>query len=234
MAKLRRQWAKSCIGYLHVFMVLLWLGPGTAAAELPLLSLPAMGSESWRTDLLTGTNQVGLGTYLPFPCTQESDGLVVEARQGFHRAAFSADAAYHLRFAPSYGEVLTDDLNVAMQVGLHVHTATRFTDDAGLGPALGFSLSRMMRDVPVAQYVEGFVGLQGSTQMAPGSARLDVPVRASLGLQGRVGAVHLLLVARGGYEDLRLGLGSRRTVEATLAVGLWHFEEEFSRFTRYR
>jgi hypothetical protein len=234
MTQQKRPWAKSVVGFIHVVLVLLCLGPGTAAAELPLLSLPAMGSESWRTDLLAGTNQVGIGTYLPFPCTHESDGLVLEARQGFHRAAFSADAAYHLRITPSYRDVLSDELNVAMQWGLHVHTATRASDDAGVGPALGFSVSRLTRDVPVAEYLEGFVGVQGATVIAPGSARLDVPVRASLGLQGRVGKVHLLLVARGGYDDLRLVLGNKPTVEATLAVGLWHFEEMFSRFTRQR
>ncbi|NMO17820.1 hypothetical protein HPC49_16715 [Pyxidicoccus fallax] len=215
-----------------VMMMVLCLGPGRAAAELPLLSLPSMGTVGLQTDVLAGSSSAGLGTYIPFPCTREADGLVLEARQGFRNAAFNAEAAYHLRFSPTHSDVLSDSLNVAMQLGLHLHTATRRSDEAGLGPALGFSLSRVLTDVPWKGYVEGFAGVQGSTVMSPSSARLDVPVRASLGLQGRVGRVHLMLVTRGGYDDFRRDFGGRPTVDATLAVGLWHFENLLDRVRR--
>lgn len=228
-----QKWALCRSGFLPIVMVLLWLGPGRAAAELPLLSLPAMGSGSWQTDLLAGTNQVGLGTYVPFPCTREADGLALEIRQGFHHAAFSADAAYHLRISPTHGDPVSPDLNVALQLGLHVHTATRTTDDAGLGPAMGLSVSRVLQDVPWTGYLEGFLGVQGAPMMAPGSGRLDLPVRASLGLQSRVGKLHLMLVTRGGYDDLKRASGGSPTFDATLAVGLWHFEEMFTRARRW-
>ncbi len=95
--------------------------------------------------------------------------------------------------------------------------------------AAELSLLSLPHSVPWDGYLEGFLGVQGATVMAPRSARLDVPVRGSLGLQGRVGKLHLMLVARGGYVDFRSQWGARPTVDTTLSVGLWHFEEAFTR-----
>jgi len=208
----------------HLVLLLLCMGPGRAAAELPLLSLPSKGMYDWQTSLLAGTREVGLGTYLPFPCTPPTDGLALEARHVFQGDAISVDAAYRLQLTESTRSYASRGFSAAMQLGVHVHSATWRSDEAGLGPAVGFSLSQATARVPWHGYLEGFMGVQGASVLSPSSARLEVPVRASVGVQGKVGDVHLMLVARGGWDDLRLDMGKRTALDATLSVGFLHFE----------
>jgi hypothetical protein len=223
MMESRPKWAPLSGGVVPALLLLLAVAPGRAAAELPLLSLPAKGVEAFHTDMLAGTDEVGLGLNLPFFCTAPADGLALEVRQGFLRSGLTVDAAYYLRLTPESHVSGPEGFNLAMQLGLHAHTASRYRDDAGVGPALGFSVSRLTRHVPWGGYLEGFLGVQAAPVLAPGSARLDVPVRGSVGLQGRVCDFHLMLVGRGGYDDLRSQWGARPTFDATFAVGVGLF-----------
>jgi hypothetical protein len=61
---MRRAIWRGC-GLLYVALFLLWLGPGSAKAELPRVSLPAAGQRHWHLDLLAGTHEVGASTYVP-------------------------------------------------------------------------------------------------------------------------------------------------------------------------
>lgn len=120
-----------------ILCTVLWLavlGPGRAAAELPLLSLGAPGDRQILNDLLVGSHQMGMGVLLPSPCTDETDGLAIETRQRYDNAAISIDAAYWTNFARQRDDL---PLGVSTQLGLHVRTATRDTEIAGLGPSLG-------------------------------------------------------------------------------------------------
>ncbi|MFP2926571.1 hypothetical protein ACLESO_15380 [Pyxidicoccus sp. 3LG] len=222
MKELERKCAPRVGGFFYVVMALLCLGPGRAAAELPLLSLPTKDRREFLSNVSGGTRAVGVGTYLAFPCTREVDGLAMEYRRGYKNSAGNFDAAYRLQFT-SLTDSETEGFNAATQLGVHMHSATRMSTETGLGPVLGFSMSRRTSDVPWRRgFLEGFVGVQGAGIMSPSSARLEVPVRASLGLQGKVGNVNLMLVTRGGWDDVKLGAGNRPVVDATLAIGLWH------------
>ena len=219
MTKLKRSgWA------IHIVLLMLCLGPGRAAAELPLLSIPSKGRHDFQTSLLAGTREVGLGTHVPFPCTRPTDGLALEARRGFKNNAFSFDAAYRLQLTRPKHASEPRGFNASTQLGLHVHTATPRSAEAGVGPAMGFSISRATAEVPWRGYLEGFLGVQGASVISPASSRIEVPVRASVGVQGKVGDVHLMLMARGGWDDIHLDRGQRTALDATLAVGLLHFE----------
>ncbi|NBD09231.1 hypothetical protein [Corallococcus silvisoli] len=203
----------------------LWLAvltPGRAAAELPLLSLGSLSDDELLSDVLVGSRQMGMGLVIPFPCTSETDGLALETRQRYSNAAISVDAAYWLKVAYQSAR---RPVGVETQLGLHVRTATRDSEYAGLGPSLGLTVSREF-DPPRCMCLNAlktFVGVQGSTVMSPANGQLQVPVRASLGLQARFRGFHFMLVGRGGWDDASLGFNARPTVDVTMAIGLVRF-----------
>ncbi|QDF04725.1 hypothetical protein [Myxococcus xanthus] len=216
-------WAESRWGV--ILCTVLWLAvlsPSRAAAELPLLSLGAKADDEILTDVLVGSHQMGMGLVLPFPCTEEIDGLALETRQRYDNAAISVDAAYWTQFAHQNRK---RPVGVSAQLGLHVRTATRTTEDAGLGPSVGLTVSHELvpPECMCLQEIRTFVGVQGTTVMSPSTGQLQVPLRASLGLQTRLHMLHLMLVGRGGWDDIRLGFSPRPVVEVTLGIGLIRF-----------
>ncbi|QSQ22541.1 hypothetical protein JY651_46790 [Pyxidicoccus parkwayensis] len=223
-------------------VVLLGMAPRDAAAELPLLSLPSVGMRPPGASTLVGSDSAGVGVFVPFKPNGSSgsgpvQSVVLEAARGYDNNAWTFDAAYHVQLTPPFagapcanpddsapsGEAVEciallvvepRRFNVAAQLGFHVRTATRDSDEAGLGPALGFSMSRRF---PLG---EAFLGVQGATVLSPSSGRLEVPVRASLGLQHELSRLRFMLVARGGWDDLRQGIDERLSFDASLSVGM--------------
>ncbi|RJS25192.1 hypothetical protein DRW03_08780 [Corallococcus sp. H22C18031201] len=201
------------------------LNPGRASAELPLLSVGLLTDQAIITDVLAGTGQMGASIALPFKCTRQLDGLVLETRQRYKNAAISVDAAYWMYASPPH-----EPMGVVTQLGLHVRTASSDSKDAGLGPSIGLSLTRdLIRrirdpfDAHGLDNLKAFAGLQGTAVMSPAHAQLQVPVRASLGLQASIANLHLMLAGRGGWEDMRLGFTPRPTFDVTFGVGFLDF-----------
>ena len=230
-------------------VVLLGMAPRDAAAELPLLSLPSVGMRPLGVSALAGTDAAGVGAFVPLNRDDWADGapvqgLAVETVRGYNNSAWVFDVAYHRQLTPQYtgapcgnpddrdedeppGEevqciaLLVAEprrFNVAMQLGAHLRTVTPDSDEAGPGTALGFSMSRRF------PFGEAFLGVQGAVVRVPANGRYGVPLRGSLGLQHEVaGLLRVMMVARGGWDDLRQGIGSRMSADATLSVGvdLW-------------
>ncbi|MCE9669995.1 hypothetical protein LY474_19535 [Myxococcus stipitatus] len=201
------------------------LTPGRASAELPILSVGLLTEQAIITDILAGTGQMGASIALPFKCTEQLDGLVLETRQRYTNAAISVDAAYWMSASKRYAP-----MGVVIQLGLHVRTASSDSEDAGLGPSIGLSLTRdLIRrirdpiDAPGLDNLKAFAGLQGTAVMSPAHAQLQVPVRVSLGLQASTKNLHLMLAGRGGWEDTRLGFTPRPTFDVTFGVGFLDF-----------
>ncbi|MFP2925986.1 hypothetical protein ACLESO_12355 [Pyxidicoccus sp. 3LG] len=227
MMQPRQTWTRA------FFMLLLCLGPVRAAAELPWLSLPATGLRNLQLDVIMGNQADGLGVYMPLRAYNEIDGLALEVREGNKNRNHGFDLAYHRQLTPvrtgsscDYcDDIITrpEDFNVAAQVGFHLRTATPYSNQAGLGPALGFSMSQRAslfgsRDMA---FLEGFAGVQGAAVLSPSSSRLEVPLRASLGVQAKLCFLHLMLATRAGWDDMRQGLNSRTSAEVNFSVGFW-------------
>ncbi|MCP3139575.1 hypothetical protein [Pyxidicoccus xibeiensis] len=213
-------------------MLLLCLGPARAAAELPWLTLPASGLRGLQLDLHVGNQADGVGVYVPIRPYNEVDGLALEVRQGNQNKNHGLDLAYHRQLTPARSGSSCNwcedlfywpkDFNVGAQVGFHLRTAAPYTNQAGLGPALGLSMARRAtlfgRDTG---FIEGFAGVQGAAVFSPSSSRLEVPLRASLGVQAKLCVFHLMLATRAGWDDMRQGLNSRTSAEVTFSIGFW-------------
>lgn len=224
----RESWGR---GGLLCMALLLCLGPGRAAAELPLLSLPSAGLHSWNLDVLVGTRQVGVGTFFEHQPFWGTGGLALEFKKDDRNGAFDFEAAYYQRLTDTLTAsscntcedifAVVQPYNVAAQLGLHAHTATRTSNAVGVGPAAGLSVSLNTQDAPWGGSLEGFVGVQSALMVTPARGRLGVPLRVSAGLQGSFWVLHLMLVGRAGWDDLRRDLGERPVYDATLGVGFF-------------
>ena len=221
----RASWGR---GGLLVVALLLGLSPGRAAAELPMLSLPATGYRPWHLDLLVGTRHLGVGMFDGSRPFWGSGGWALEVKKGDRNGALDLDVALHQQLtdmvensscsAPDDMAVLPQPFNVATQVGLHGHTATRTNDTAGFGPAAGLSMSWNTFS-PRVERLEGFTGVQLGAIVTPARARLGIPLRVSAGIQLTPASLHLLLVGRAGWDDLRRDLDDWPVYDITLAVG---------------
>ncbi|WP_338872631.1 hypothetical protein [Myxococcus stipitatus] len=217
---------KSCVfrnlilrGVLSLGLLCGLLSPGTSSAEVPLMSLPTFQDRWIQVDVLIGTEEMGTGAFLPFGCTNEQDGLALEARQRYKNGAVSVEAAYRLSAVDDWQETRGAIHNLATQVGLHVRTASRTSEDAALGPTLGLTINHWLVPMGHRTWLEVFAGLQGAALMVPQTGQLEVPVRASIGIQGNCPCLNYMLVVRGGWDDTRKGFDSPFTVGATLAIG---------------
>ncbi|WP_342377605.1 hypothetical protein NVS55_39895 [Myxococcus stipitatus] len=213
---------KSCVSRSLILSLGLLCGvlsPGTSAAEVPLMSLPTLADGWPQVDMLIGTEEMGTGVFLPFGCTQEQDGLALEARQRYSNGAVSVEAAYRLSAVKDWKRTEGALHNLATQVGLHVRTASRTSEDAALGPTLGLTANRWLIPMEDAKWLEVFAGVQGAVLMVPHRGALEVPVRASIGIQGNCPCFNYMLVVRGGWDDARQGFDSPVSVGATLAIG---------------
>ncbi len=221
----RASWGR---GGLLIVAVLLGLSPGRAAAELPVLSLPAMAFRPWHLDLLVGTRHLGAGMYIGNRSFWGADGLALEVKKGDRNGALDLDVALHEQLTDMVETsscsvcddlvILHQTFNVATQVGLHGHTATRTNDTAGFGPAAGLSMSWNTHSRWVWR-VEGFTGIQSAAIVTPARSRLGIPLRVSAGIQLTRESLHLLLVGRAGWDDLRRDLDDGPVYDVTLAVG---------------
>ncbi|QSQ11991.1 hypothetical protein [Myxococcus landrumensis] len=213
---------KSCVSRSLILSLGLLCGvvsPGTSAAEVPLMSLPTLDDNWPQVDMLIGTEEMGTGVFLPFGCTREQDGLALEARQRYSNGAVSVEAAYRLSAVKNWKSTEGALHNLATQVGLHVRTASRTSEDAALGPTLGLTVNHWLIPMEDAKWLEVFAGVQGAALMVPHRGQLEVPVRASIGIQGNCPCFNSMLVVRGGWDDARQGFDSPVSISATLALG---------------
>ncbi|AGC49368.1 hypothetical protein MYSTI_08102 [Myxococcus stipitatus DSM 14675] len=213
---------KSCVSRSLILSLALLCGvlsPGISAAEVPLMSLPTLSEHWFQVDMLIGTEEMGTGAFLPFRCTEEKDGLALEARQRYSNGAVSVEAAYRVSSIRDWRSTRDVIHELAAQLGVHVRTASRTSEDAALGPTLGLTINHWLMRKETPRWLEVFAGVQGAALMVPHRGELEVPVRASIGIQGNTPGLNYMLVMRGGWDDTRQGFDSPFTVGATLAVG---------------